>query len=39
MDKLIKATIDVLNHTIFNPIVMKGLDTIICIIKKGKYII
>lgn len=35
IDKLIKTTIDVLNHTTFNPIVMKGLDVITYIIKKG----
>uniref|UniRef100_A0A2S2NU52 Rap1 GTPase-GDP dissociation stimulator 1-B n=1 Tax=Schizaphis graminum TaxID=13262 RepID=A0A2S2NU52_SCHGA len=35
IDKLIKTTIDVLNHTTFNPIVMKGLDVIRYIIKKG----
>jgi len=34
-DKLIKITIDVLNQTTFNPIVMKGMDIIRCIIKKG----
>ncbi|KAE9537611.1 hypothetical protein AGLY_006634 [Aphis glycines] len=35
IDKLIKTTIDVLNHTTFNPIVMKGLDVITYIIRKG----
>lgn len=34
-DKLIKTTIDVLKHTTFNSIVMKGMDVIRCIIKKG----
>ncbi|XP_015371329.1 PREDICTED: uncharacterized protein LOC107166977 [Diuraphis noxia] len=34
-DKLIKTTIDVLSHTTFNSIVMKGMDIIRCIIKKG----
>lgn len=36
-DKLIKITIEVLNHTTFNPIVMKSLDVIGHIIKKGKH--
>jgi len=35
-EKLIKTTIDVLNHTTFNSIVMKGMDIIRCIIKKGE---
>lgn len=37
-DKLIKTTIQVLSHTSFNPIAMKSLDVIGCIIKKGKNI-
>lgn len=35
-NKLIKTTIEVLNHTAFNPIAMKSLDVIGCIIKKGE---
>jgi len=38
-DRLIKITIDVLNHTTFNSIVMKGMDVIRCIIKKGGYVV
>ncbi|XP_025418449.1 uncharacterized protein LOC112689130 [Sipha flava] len=34
-NKLIKSTIEVLNHTTFNPIIMKSLDVIGCIIQKG----
>lgn len=34
-NKLIKTTIEVLNYNSFNPIVLKSLDVISCIIKKG----
>lgn len=33
--KLIKSTIKVLKHTTLNPIIMKSLDVIGCIIQKG----
>lgn len=33
--KLIKSTMEVLNHTTFHPIITKNLDVIGCIIQKG----
>lgn len=36
-DNLIKTTIKVIEHTTYNPIVLKSLDIIQCIIKKGKH--
>lgn len=36
-DELIKTTIDILDNTTFNPIVIKTMEVIEYIIKKGKH--